>query len=74
MTEARGPKAQPGIDGIHAYVPGRSKSTGGQKTYKLSSNETPLGASPKAIEAFHAAGANLELYPDGGSNELRDLL
>lgn len=74
MAEARGPKAQAGIDGIHAYVPGRSKSTGGQKTHKLSSNETPLGASPKAIEAYQAAGANLELYPDGGSNDLRDAI
>ncbi|MEM7425218.1 MAG: histidinol-phosphate transaminase [Pseudomonadota bacterium] len=74
MAEARGPKAQPGIDSIHAYVPGRSKSTGGQKTFKLSSNETPLGASPKAIEAYQAAGANLELYPDGGSNDLRDAI
>ncbi len=74
MAEARGPKAQPGIDSIHAYVPGRSKSTGGQRTFKLSSNETPLGASPKAIEAYIEAGATLELYPDGGSNDLRDAI
>jgi len=72
MAEARGPRAQPGIDSIHAYVLGRSKSSSCGKTHKLSSNETPLGPSLRAIEAYRAAGANLELYPDGGANNLRD--
>ena len=35
------------------------------RVFKLSSNETPLGASPKAIEAFKAAADDLERYPDG---------
>ncbi len=74
MAEAKGPQAQPGIDDIVIYVPGRSTASPGVKTYKLSSNETPLGASPKAIEAFHAAGANLELYPDGAAHDLRDAI
>lgn len=74
MAEAKGPQPQPGIDDIAIYVPGRSKASPGTKLFKLSSNETPLGASPKAIEAFHAAGANLELYPDGAANDLRDAI
>ena len=74
MAEAKGPKAQAGIDDIVIYVPGRSTASPGVKTHKLSSNETPLGASPKAIEAFHAAGANLELYPDGAAHDLRDAI
>ena len=74
MAEAKGPQAQTGIDDIQIYVPGRSAASPGVKTYKLSSNETPLGASPKAIEAFHAAGANLELYPDGAAHDLRDAI
>ncbi len=37
---------------IEAYVPGKSAAPAGvTKIYKLSSNENPLGASPKAIEA-----------------------
>ncbi|MEM1201286.1 MAG: histidinol-phosphate transaminase [Pseudomonadota bacterium] len=74
MAEAKGPSAQPGIDDIVIYVPGRSAASPGVKTHKLSSNETPLGASPKAIEAFHAVGAKLELYPDGAAHDLRDAI
>ena len=32
---------------------------------KLASNENPLGPSPKALEAMHAALENAHLYPDG---------
>jgi histidinol-phosphate aminotransferase len=32
---------------------------------KLASNENPLGPSPKAVEAMHAALENGHLYPDG---------
>ncbi len=74
MAETTGPKAQAGIDDIVIYVPGRSAASPGITTYKLSSNETPLGPSPKAIEAFQAAGSNLELYPDGAAHDLRDAI
>jgi histidinol-phosphate aminotransferase len=56
---------------IEAYVPGKSMAEGVDKTFKLSSNETPLGPSPKAVEAFKAAARGLEFYPDGGSTKLR---
>ena len=37
---------------IAPYVPGKSEAPAGvAKVHKLSSNENPLGASPKAIEA-----------------------
>ena len=68
------PQPRPGILDIAPYVPGRTKSTGGSKLHKLSSNETPLGASPQAIEAFKAQAGHLELYPDGGSSALRDAI
>jgi histidinol-phosphate aminotransferase len=68
------PQPRPGILDIAPYVPGRTKSTGGSKLHKLSSNETPLGASPEAIEAFKAQADHLELYPDGGSSALRDAI
>lgn len=65
------PVPRPGILDIEAYVPGESNLPGGVKPVKLSSNETPLGPSPKAIEAFAAAGASLERYPDGTATLLR---
>ena len=40
------PVPRPGVLDIAAYVPGKSKATGGAKLYKLSSNETPLGPEP----------------------------
>ncbi len=67
----RGPVARPGILDIDAYVPGESKVPGGMIPAKLSSNETPLGASPHAIAAYTAAAAGLALYPDGQALGLR---
>ena len=41
---------------------------------RLSSNENPLGASSRVIEAVRREAANIHLYPDGGSSALRDAL
>jgi histidinol-phosphate aminotransferase len=65
------PTPQPGILDISAYVPGRSKTGGTGPQHKLSSNETPLGPSPAAIEAFRETAGALHLYPDGAATELR---
>lgn len=67
-------KPRPGVLDIEAYVPGESHLPGGIKTIKLSSNETPLGPSPKAAAAFAAAGAELERYPDGQATALREAI
>ena len=48
------PTPRPGILDISPYVPGESSVPGGVKPIKLSSNETPLGPSPKAIAAYKA--------------------
>ena len=68
------PVPQPGILTIDPYVPGESKIPGGVKPIKLSSNENPLGASPKAIAAFQAAASELERYPDGNATKLREAI
>ena len=65
------PTPKPGVLDIDAYVPGESSVPGGVKPIKLSSNETPLGPSPKARAAFVAAAESLERYPDGGATALR---
>ena len=59
------PVPKPGILDIDLYVPGESNLPGGVKPIKLSSNETPLGASGKAIAAYREAAGTLERYPDG---------
>jgi histidinol-phosphate aminotransferase len=73
MTATR-PQPRPGVLEIDAYVPGKSSAPGVAKIFKLSSNETPLGPSPKAIAAYNAVGKHLEDYPDGSASELRDAI
>jgi histidinol-phosphate aminotransferase len=74
MTAADRPEPQPGIMTIMPYVPGESHLPGGIKPIKLSSNETPLGPSPRAVAAFKAAAEELERYPDGGATALRQAI
>jgi histidinol-phosphate aminotransferase len=59
---------------IEAYVPGKSGAPGVAKVHKLSSNETPLGPSPRAIEAVRRAAGELESYPDGTAAALREAI
>lgn len=68
------PQPRPGVLDIAPYVPGKSSAPGIAKVFKLSSNETPLGPSPKAIEAYRAIAAHLEDYPDGAASELREAI
>ncbi|MGO4572244.1 histidinol-phosphate transaminase [Microvirga sp. 2TAF3] len=67
------PEPRPGVMQIEAYVPGKSAAAGVAKIHKLSSNETPLGPSPKAIEAIKAFD-HFELYPDGSATRLREAI
>lgn len=68
------PEPQRGVLEIEPYVGGRASASGAHKVYKLSANETPLGASPRARDAFVAAAESLALYPDGGAEELRNAI
>jgi len=67
------PQPKPGILDIAPYVPGKSGAKTG-KVYKLSSNESPLGASSAAMEAFRKAASALAFYPDGGAIGLREAI
>ncbi len=73
MTANR-PQPRPGVLAIDPYVPGKSAAQGVARVFKLSSNETPLGPSPKAIEAYRAVAAHLEDYPDGAATPLREAI
>ena len=69
-SPSKRPEPRSGILEIAAYVPGKSGAKGA-KVHKLSSNESPLGASPAAVAAYREAAASLERYPDGGATALR---
>jgi histidinol-phosphate aminotransferase len=68
------PVPRSGVLDIEAYVPGKSAAPGAEKVHKLSSNETPLGPSPRAVEAVRRAAGELELYPDGAATALREAI
>ena len=68
------PVPRSGVLAIEPYVPGKSHASGGGKLFKLSSNETPIGPSPLAIEAYRKAAETLALYPDGGATALRQAI
>jgi histidinol-phosphate aminotransferase len=74
MTVATRPQPRPGVLDIAAYVPGKSSAPGVDKIHKLSSNESPLGASPKAIEAYQSVAQDLQDYPDGAATALREAI
>ena len=55
---------------LEEYVPGRKRPG----TVKLSSNENPLGPSPRALEAIAEWAPQVNTYPDGLACELRGAL
>ena len=64
-----------------AYEPGKpiedvARELGLQpgQIIKLASNENPLGPSPKALAAMHAALERAHFYPDGGGYYLREAI
>ena len=73
-AHSRGPRPASGIWQIEAYVGGASTLENVNRVFKLSSNETPLGPSPAAIEAFMEAGKELHFYPDGSAAELKEAI
>ena len=68
------PVPKPGILDIAPYTPGKSGAGLTGRVFKLSANETPLGPSPKAIEAYKSAADHLEDYPEGTSRALRQAI
>ena len=73
--------AQPGVQKLSPYVPGkpvdelaRELDLDPATIVKLASNENPLGPSPKAIEAIRAQLDELTRYPDGNGFVLKQKL
>lgn len=68
------PEPLPQLAGVKAYVPGEAPRNTGGRTFKLASNENPLGASPRARQVYADLASRLELYPDGAGRELKAAL
>ena len=74
-------QAHPWLRDLVAYEPGKpiedvARELGLQpgQIIKLASNENPLGPSPKALAAMHAALERAHFYPDGGGYYLREAI
>ncbi|MBV9991101.1 MAG: histidinol-phosphate transaminase [Alphaproteobacteria bacterium] len=65
---------KPGILDIAPYVGGRAEVPGAEVPIKLSSNESALGPSLKAVAAFGEAAVALEYYPEGSAQVLREAI
>jgi histidinol-phosphate aminotransferase len=74
MSALQRPQPRPGVLAINPYVPGSSEAPGVDRVFKLSSNETPLGPSPKAVAAYRSLAEHLQDYPDGASSALREAI
>ena len=65
----------PHIKALTAYVPGKAikqaQRESGLTMVKLASNENPFGPSPLAMEAIRRTAAEVHLYPDNETTELR---
>jgi len=71
--------AAPGVRELMPYLPGKpiselEREYGVTDSIKLASNENPLGASPKAIEAARAELDDAGLYPDANGFHLKQAL
>ena len=68
------PPPRPGILDIAPYIGGLSELPDIDKVIKLSSNESALGPSPAAKEAYLDVADHLHRYPDSSASELRNAI
>jgi histidinol-phosphate aminotransferase len=67
------------LDRVSPYDAGKSievvaRELGMDTVLRLSSNESPLGPSPRVVEAIRREAPRAHLYPDGGCTEVREAL
>lgn len=65
------PPANPALASLAPFQQGKFEISGCAKPIKLSANESHLGPSPRAIEAYRSAAVDLNCYPDGSQAALR---
>ena len=59
---------------VERYIGGLSQFKTIENPIKLSANESALGASPKAVEAYEKNKDKIFKYPESDSNSLRETL
>ncbi len=81
MDDARkaATRARGCVEAISPYVPGKpadevAREYGVDDVLKLASNENPLGASPRAVEAVSEGLRDLHVYPDGSGYRLKQAI
>src|SRR3990167_5489753 len=67
------------ISQLTPYQPGKpieelEREMGIRSSIKLASNENPLGAGDKAIQAAQSVLPNMHIYPDGGCYDIKQAL
>lgn len=72
-------RAHPAVGGLSPYQPGKpiselKREYGVEDVIKMASNESPIGPSPRAIEAAGRVLASVAEYPDGNGFELKAAL
>ena len=70
-TASNIPRPRSSILEIAPYKPGLERALGGDRQFKLSSNESPLGTSEKAKNVYLEMAGRLDHYPDGSATSLR---
>ncbi len=70
---------QPGVAKLSPYQPGKpedevQRELGLERVVKLASNESPIGASPKAIASAQQVVTGMHRYPDGSGHRLKAAL
>ncbi|MBE2252382.1 MAG: histidinol-phosphate transaminase [Myxococcus sp.] len=68
------PAPHPGISRIANYVAGDLTLAGVASPALLSANESPLGPSPRAVEAAREAAATVHRYPDADTRALNEAI
>ena len=69
--------AAPGVQRLQPYLPGKpveelERELGISNSIKLASNENPLGASHKALQAIEQCYRDIHFYPDGSAFRLSE--
>ncbi len=71
--------AAPGVQSLQPYLPGKpveelERELGISGSIKLASNENPLGAGEKALQAIQQCYRDINSYPDGSAYKLGEKL
>ncbi|GAA4104469.1 histidinol-phosphate transaminase [Actinomadura miaoliensis] len=74
MSEATTPRFRSVLDRFVAYKPGKMVVSPDGRSFKLSSNESPLGPLPSVVEAIGRAAGRVNRYPDNACAELTEAI